>query len=369
MPTVVVTGADGFIGRNLCAYLEPKADWQLLRVTRNDSLESLKDKLAQADVVYHLAGINRPQNEVEFERGNYDFTETMLDVLESSGKAPTVVFTSSTQVMRDNPYGQSKRRAEEALTRFAERSGGRRVIYRLPNVFGKWSRPNYNSVVATFCHNIARDLPVRVDDPTTELTLVYIDDVVESFLRHLEKHDETSDFAEVPQRYSTSLGRLAETLRSFRTGRETLYLPDFTDPLTKRLYTTYLSYLPKDSFSYLPLMREDARGSLTELLKGEALGQIFVSTTRPGITRGHHYHHSKVEKFCVVRGAAVIRFRALDDSEVLFYSVSGERVEIVDIPPGYTHSIENVGDGDMVVLFWANEPFNPESPDSYMLEV
>lgn len=370
MLNILVTGANGFIGRNLCTFLNTKDTVIVETYTKADNDDSLVKKLSRADVIYHLAAVNRPLSDDEFEVVNKGLTEHMISVLENLGKIPTIVFTSSTQADLDNSYGQSKLAAEQLLNAFAKRTGALIYIHRLTNVFGKWCRPNYNSVVATFCHNIANNLKIQINNPDTELKLVYIDTVIADLTQHLKVAQEKEvHFVESSVTFSISLQKLADILQSFKDMRETLVLPDFSDNFTKYLYTTYLSYLSEEDFSYKPLARADDRGSLVELLKSNAFGQIFVSSTRPGITRGNHYHHTKVEKFCVVSGQGVIRFRHIEKKEVLIYTVSSQEIEIVDIPPGYTHSIENTGSHEMIVLFWANEIFNPDFPDTYYVEV
>lgn len=366
MTTIVVTGADGFIGTNLRTRLvDEETGARVLGITREDTPESTREKLAQADIVYHLAGSNRPERVEEFHEVNAGFTEQVVGHLVQQNRTPPVVLASSTQAERDNDYGRSKRRAEEILERYVEEHDSTAVIYRLTNVFGKWAKPNYNSVVATFCHNIARDAPIEIHDPNTPLHLVHVDDVVERFRSHL--HGEPRRGVTRPRVepvFQITLQDLADHLHSFREVRETLRLPDLDDRLVRLLYSTYLSYLPRDEFAYRPPERSDERGRLVELMKSPSLGQIFVSTTGPGVTRGNHYHHTKVEKFCVLRGEAVIRFRRLGEENAFEYQVSGARTEVVDIPPGYTHHIENVGGDEMVVLFWASEMFDPERPDT-----
>jgi UDP-2-acetamido-2,6-beta-L-arabino-hexul-4-ose reductase len=371
---VVVTGAKGFVGRNLTAELMNRKEYEVLPFDLGDSDEALEDALACADFVFHLAGVNRPTDEADFDRGNRGFTEHVLELLEKHGREVPVVITSSIQAALENPYGLSKKGAEEAAFAWAARTGGKALVYRLPNLFGKWCRPNYNSVVATFCHNIARGLPIDIRDPAARLELVYIDDLLKELLRALagRAHKGADGFCFVPETHSVLLGKLAEILRAFRLSRETLVLPDFSSPLVRALYATYVSYLPENEFAYKPEMKRDARGFLSELIKRPGFGQIFVSRTKPGITRGNHWHHTKVEKFIVVEGEAVVRFRKVDSDEVREvreYPVSGSEISVVDIPAGYTHSIVNVGETDLVTLFWADEVFDLNHPDTYYLEV
>ncbi|MGH9341102.1 MAG: NAD-dependent epimerase/dehydratase family protein [Acidobacteriota bacterium] len=370
MKTIVVTGGAGFIGRNLLAHLEADTELRLLSITRQDSPEAVRHKLGEADLVYHLAGSNRPERVEEFYEVNEGFTQEVVHQLVEQRRTPPIVLASSTQVERDNEYGRSKKAAEEVLERYAHEYGGAAVIYRLTNVFGKWSRPNYNSVVATFCYNVTRGLLLEIHDPGARLRLVHVDDLVECFRSHLRGQTLRGvHWAKAEPVFEVTLQQLADQLRSFHASRQTLRLPDLADRFTRLLHSTYLSYLPEDDFAYPLQERKDDRGKLAELLKSDHLGQIFVSTTRPGVIRGNHYHHSKIEKFCVVRGEAVIRFRKLGANRILTYPVSGERLEVVDIPPGYTHSIENIGCEEIVVLFWANEIFDPDRSDTQHLSV
>lgn len=367
MKNILVTGSRGFIGRNLVCALRRRDDVHVHEFHSSSDPDTLPRLLDEAHVVYHLAGVNRPRDDAQFDQVNRGLTERIIALVDGRDSPPAVVFSSSTQAERDNPYGRSKQSAEQALLSAAE-NGLPVCVYRLPGVFGKWSRPHYNTVVATFCHNIARGEPITISDPGHELTLVYVDDVVRSLSSHIDA-GVCARWGTVTPEYRVSLGELADRVRAIHAIRETKVIPDLSDGLTRRLYTTYLSFLPDDGFAYPAEMRADDRGWLFELVKSDASGQIFVSTTRPGVTRGNHYHDSKVEKFCVVQGAGLIRLRHLHSDQVLEYPVDAERVRIVDIPPGYTHSIENVGETDMVTLFWANEVFDPASPDTYWVEV
>lgn len=368
---VLVTGARGFIGKNLCTVLENMEDIELLKYSHDDDPDRLRNIAGDVGFVFHLAGVNRPKDEKEFNQGNLGFTETLLGILENAGNTPGFVFASTIQAKLDNPYGKSKKDAEDAVFSWAKRNGAKAVVYRLPNVFGKWCRPNYNSVVATWCHAVAHGKPLRIDDPEKELTLVYIDDVVQEFLNALKDVPAIDDegYGTVERKYQVKLQYIADALLSFRDSRQNLVLPDFSDDFTRALYGTYLSYLPEEDFSYKLGTRSDDRGWLAEFIKSPAIGQIFVSTTKPGITRGNHWHHTKTEKFLVVKGEAIIKFRKIGGERVLEYRVSGDRPEVVDIPTGYTHSITNTGTGELVTLFWANEILNPEKPDTYYSEV
>lgn len=394
---ILVTGSNGFIGQNLITWLQRLPQVQMLEFDQEHTLADLKERLAAADLVYHLAGVNRPQTVEEFRAGNVDLTAQMCELLLQGGRATPIVLSSSIQAELDNPYGASKREAEQVLADYAARSGAPVAIFRLSNVFGKWCRPNYNSVVATFCHNIARDLSITISDPGREVPLVHVDDVVQAFLEAGEEvrgqRPEVRGQRSAPYRtpntehrspvtgppsvsyyearpvYTVTLGRLAELIRSFRASRQTLLAPDFGDPFVHKLYGAFLSYLEPDDFAYDLTQRTDPRGSLAEFIKSPGFGQIFVSRTKPGITRGNHFHHTKTEKFLVLEGEAIIRFRHIQSHEVVEYTVRGEDYQVLDIPTGYTHSIENVGRGELVTLFWASEVFDPGRPDTIWEEV
>lgn len=366
MKTVLITGAAGFVGKNLVAALKRRDDVRLILFDVNTEPVVLDAGLAEADLIYHLAGVNRPKDESEFVTGNTGLTEQMLARLADMGRTPTFVLSSSVQAELDNPYGKSKKAAEDAVLKFNKETGAPVCIYRLPGVFGKWSRPNYNTVVATFCHNIARGLEIIVNDPSRKMELVYIDDVIAAYLQHLDgAPDPARQRYSVGRTFRVTLGELADRIRRLHSIRETLTVPDLSDDLMKCLHATYLSFLPEDDFGYPVKLNTDNRGWLFELIKSEHFGQIFVSKTLPGITRGNHYHDTKVEKFCVIRGQGVIRFRRIDSDRILEYPVDDRAIRVVDIPPGYTHSIENNGEGEMICLFWANQIFAHERPDTY----
>lgn len=367
---VLVTGAQGFVGRNLCAVLQPETDLTVTAYDIDSQPAVLEEALATADVVVHLAGVNRPQNVEEFATGNAGFTRELLDRLRAVGRTPKFLLSSSIHAAGDTPYGLSKREAEAALQEFCAETGACGVIYRLKNLFGKWCRPNYNSVTATFCHNIARGLPIQISDPANEVDLTYVDDVTAALRAEIVAPATPGcRWADpLPSRRIT-LGDLAALIRSFHAHRETLQLADYSDPFVRALYATYLSYLDTDQFAYALPVHTDDRGSLAEFLKSPHIGQLFISRTRPGITRGNHYHHTKTEKFMVVQGEGLIRFRRLGSDEILEYRVRGEEYRVVDIPPGYTHSIENTGDTEMVTLFWSSQVFDPDHPDTYAAPV
>jgi UDP-2-acetamido-2,6-beta-L-arabino-hexul-4-ose reductase len=371
MKNILVTGANGFIGKNLVVSLQRMADINVWEYDIDSPKEYLYESLAAADVVYHLAGVNRPERIEDFEKGNTELTGRVCNILHKHRRKPILILSSSNQAALDNPYGLSKHQAEEAVFDFGRTMGSSVYVFRLPGVFGKWCRPNYNSVVATFCHNISRELPITISDASHEIELVYIDDVVKSFAGIVNAQIPAleGEFCRVNPSYRITLGALAEIIQSFRESRKDLLLPDTDSGFIRCLYATYVSYLPTDSFAYSLKQSKDNRGELAELLKSPHMGQLFVSRTRPGITRGDHYHDSKVEKFVVLEGEAVIRFRQILGGDVIEYPVSGREFRVVDIPPGYTHSIENVGQNDLIVLFWSDEIFDPHTPDTFGMKV
>ena len=363
---ILVTGALGFIGKNLIAELKNRGYNDIYEVDVNTSMEELIKYCSDAEFVFHLAGVNRPENEKEFMEGNFGFTSVLLDNLKKSENKAPVLITSSTQATLDNAYGKSKKAGEDLLFEYGRSTGTKVFVYRLTNVFGKWSRPNYNSAVATFCNNIAAGLPIKVNDPSVVMRLIYIDDVVNEFIAAMnDKANIVDGFGTVPVEHVVELGKIAELIYSFKESRENLSLPDFSNEFEKKLYSTYLSFLPKDEFAYNLNIRADERGSFTEFLRTENRGQVSVNISKPGITKGNHWHHTKNEKFLVVSGEAEIAFRKVGEKEVIKYHVSGEEMKVVDIPCGYTHSIENVGNVDLVTVMWVNEPFNPDKADTY----
>lgn len=367
---ILVTGANGFVGKNLIAELNNRGYKDIYKFTRDTNSSLLDEYTKNCDFVFHLAGVNRPKEEKEFMEGNFGFTSTLLELLKKHDNKAPVLITSSIQAERDNPYGNSKKAGEDLLFNYSEETGAKVLVYRLINLFGKWSKPNYNSAVATFCYNIARDMEIQVNDPGADLSLCYIDDVVREFINAMEGNPTKSgNFFTVPVIYNVKLGKVAELIKSFRNSRNNLLIPDMQDSFTKKLYSTYLSYLPEDKFSYPLKMNVDNRGSFTEFIKSEERGQVSVNVSKPGVIKGNHWHHTKNEKFLVVSGEGLIRFRKIDVEDIIEYRVSGEKLEVVDIPTGYTHNIINVGDTDMVTVMWANETFDPENPDTYSLEV
>jgi len=372
MTTVLVTGALGFIGRNLVARLSRVPDLKLLQLDVGNSDSEWQIALAQAEVIFHLAGVNRPTHVEEFETGNAGLTEWMCDALRAKDRTPRVIMSSSIQAELDNPYGISKLKGENALKAFGEKSGASVTIYRLKNVFGKWCRPNYNSVTATFCHNIAHGLPISISDPSNVVDLIYVDDIVDAFLQELSSATTSPKSFYAPDTISSTritLGELAGRIQSFHEMHSSLLVPNFSIRFNQCLYATYLSYVEPARQEYGLDIKSDLRGSLAEFIKSQYLGQVFVSRTHPGVTRGNHYHHTKTEKFFVVEGEAVIRMRHIESDEVIEYRIQGDAYRVVDIPPGHTHSITNVGNGELIALFWASEIFNPDRSDTYFLEV
>lgn len=391
---VLITGAKGFVGQNLCAALREiqsghdRRDDHVLpdlifyEYDLSSTQEDLDNYCADCDFVFNLAGVNRPKDTTEFMSGNFGFASTLLDTLKKHGNSCPVMLSSSIQASltgryAKSPYGESKKAGEDLFFRYAEETGAEVLVYRFPNVFGKWCRPNYNSAIATFCHNTANGLPITVNDPTVEMDVVYIDDVVEEMIQALHGHaNRSGDYCTVPVHYETTLGHIADTILSFPVLREDREVPQLSDPLTKKLYATYLSYLPEEKFIYDLKMNEDPRGSFTELIRTPDRGQFSVNISRPGVTKGRHWHHSKNEKFIVVKGEALIRLRRIGLRKdgtpfpVEEFRVSGNRIQVVEMIPGYTHSIVNLSETeDLVTLMWASEPFDPARPDTFFQEV
>ena len=386
---ILVTGANGFVGKNLTARLETLRDGrdrtrpslqigEIYRCTREMSPEALADCCKKADLVVHLAGVNRPKDPEEFAAGNTDFTRTLLETLRKSGNRCPVLLASSIQArltgrFAGSPYGQSKKAAEELLLAYGEETGAAGMIYRLPNLFGKWCRPNYNCVVATFCHNISRELPITVSDPAVELELVYIDDLIDEILDAMEGRPHRSEgaYCHVPVSHRVTLGEIVRLLHSFHDQPRTLLLPEIPEgSFEKKLYSTYLSYLPPEKIAFPLKMNVDERGSFTELLKTASCGQVSVNVSKPGITKGQHWHNSKWEFFMVVAGHGLIQERRIGSDEKIEFEVSGDQIQAVHMLPGYTHNIINLSETEsLVTVMWANELFDPSRPDTYFEEV
>lgn len=397
---ILVTGAKGFVGKNLCAQLKNIQAGKIpcykhLRIEQiyeydvDSTSEELEEACQHCDFVFNLAGVNRPQNNEEFMQGNFGFASTLLDTLKKYGNTAPVMLSSSAQAsltgrFGDSEYGRSKRAGEDLFLQYSAETGAKVLIYRFPNLFGKWCRPNYNSAVATFCNNIANDLPIQVNDPSVELELLYIDDLVDEMVDGLQGREHRCEFEGLtvlpqaegrycycPVTHKVTLGEIVQLLDGFREQPSTLLMPEIPfNSFAKKLYSTYLSYLPKQKASFALKMNEDARGSFTELLKTASCGQFSVNISKPGITKGEHWHHTKWEFFIVVSGKALIQQRRIDSDEVLNFEVSGEKIEAVHMLPGYTHNIINLSQtDDLVTLMWANEALDPNKPDTYFLPV
>lgn len=386
---ILITGAKGFVGRNLCAALEEirlehdrRADHEITDLTVyaydvDNTLEELDAFCKDCDFVLNLAGVNRPQDPAEFMAGNFGFASTLLDTLKKHGNTCPVMLSSSIQASltgryAGSPYGESKKAGEDLFFAYGKEVGAEVLVYRFPNVFGKWCRPNYNSAIATFCHNTANGLPIQVNDPSVQMDVVYIDDVVEELIAAIRgKANKRPDgYCQVPVHHETTLGFIADTICSFPKLRETLAVPQLDDPLTKKLYATWLSYLPKEAFIYDLKMNCDPRGSFTEIIRTADRGQFSVNISKPGITKGNHWHHTKNEKFVVVAGRGLIQLRKIGTDEVVEFEVSGEKIQVVEMIPGYTHNIINLSETDDLVTFmWANESFDPARPDTFFMEV
>ena len=396
---ILVTGAKGFVGKNLCASLKSIRDGkdrtrpslsigEIYEYDIDTNSELLDGYCAKADFVFHLAGVNRPQNNEEFMQGNFGFTSTLLNALKSNNNSCPIMISSSIQATcigrYDGDYGKSKKAGEELVFSYGAETGAKVLVYRFPNLFGKWCRPNYNSAVATFCNNIANDLPITVSDRNVQLELLYIDDLVTEMFDALEgkEHRCTFDgietvlcddgkYCAAPISHKVTLGEIVDLLDSFKTQTTTLVMPEIPDgSFAKKLYSTYLSYLPKEKVSFPLKMNEDARGSFTELMKTEKCGQFSVNISKPGITKGQHWHHTKWEFFIVVSGRGLIQMRKIDTDEVLNFEVSGDKIEAIHMLPGYTHNIINLSETEnLVTVMWANEQFDPNHPDTFFEEV
>jgi UDP-2-acetamido-2,6-beta-L-arabino-hexul-4-ose reductase len=368
---VLITGSNGFIAKNLIVRLGELEGFETVTFSRQTPEKQLPDIVSNIDVVLHLAGVNRPLSPEDFVSGNTGLTQSLCHALLESGRQVPVIFTSSTQATLDNPYGKSKLDAEQALRNYAAQTGASVYIYRLPNVFGKWCRPNYNSAVATFCHNIARGLLIQINDSTAALSLVYVDDVIDEFIRVLKHkpHLEVSAFCSVPIQYQTTVGELAHQLEAFRDSRHSLISEKVGVGLVRALYSTYMSYLSPDAFAYEIPKYGDPRGVFVEMLKTKDSGQFSFFTAHPGITRGGHYHHSKTEKFLVIKGQARFGFRHILTNEAYELFTSGEQPRIVETIPGWSHDITNVGDEEMVAMLWANEILDRDRPDTIASKV
>lgn len=367
---VLVTGASGFIGKNLCQHLKEINDVEVLTFDKEDDFGLIENNINEIDFIFHLAGINRPEKTDEFYKGNTDLTKSIIELLISKGLKTPILITSSIQALKENDYGKSKKMAEDLVISYNTNDNA--FIFRLHNVFGKWCKPNYNSVVATFCYNIAHNLDIVINDENAKLELIYIDDVVAEFINIMNTRKPTQREAEycyVKPLYKVTLGNLADQIKSLKVNMESILVPQTGDDFTKKLFSTYLSYIELDDLVYMPVMNIDQRGSFSELIKTVDSGQVSVSISKPGVFRGNHYHHTKMEKFIVIKGSAKITFQHVLTGERKEYLVDDNTFKIVNIPVGYTHKIENIGDDEMILLLWCNEIFDKNKPDTYMMEV
>ena len=370
---VLITGADGFIGRNLCLMLTEHKNVDIITFTRKDDSHSLMNKLQDVDCIFHLAGVSRPLNQQDFFSSNVKLTQALCNAIyhthHKNNKNIPLIYTSSIQATLDNPYGISKRKAEQLLQNIATKCKIDLHIFRLPNVFGKWCKPNYNSVVATFCYNIANNLSIQVIDATAKINLVYIDDVIRSFMYVMTSNTPViskDGITQITPTYSITVGKLAKIIQSFKDSRDNLSIDRVGVGLTRALYATYTSYLPTQKFSYAITQHNDERGRFVEMLKTMDSGQFSYFTAHPGVTRGVHYHHSKSEKFLVVKGKAQFNFRHVETNETYEYITSEVMPEIIESIPGWVHAITNIGNEELIVLLWSNEVFDHSNPDTYL---
>ena len=367
---ILITGSNGFIAKNLIEHLKRDVSLKLYLYSKKDSLNILEAYVNEVDFIFHLAGVNRPKNKNEFYKGNSSLTKIIVDILKKENKNTPILLSSSSQVKLDNDYGKSKLEAEDILLEYYKESKSNIYIYQLPNVFGKWSKPNYNSVISTWCYNITHNIEIQVNNEKHILNLVYIDDVIKSFIDNLKNNDKNKEnYYEIDIVYSKSLGEIKDLLFRFKNNRETLIIPDVASGFERALYATYLSYLEEDDFSYELKGHKDERGTFYEILKTLNSGQFSLSTTVAGVTRGNHYHHTKNEKFLVIKGQASIEFKHIITNKIIRYKVSDKKMEVVEMIPGYTHNIKNTGDSEMLLFLWANETFDKDNPDTYFLEV
>jgi UDP-2-acetamido-2,6-beta-L-arabino-hexul-4-ose reductase len=362
---VLITGANGFVGKNLALRLSERDDIEVFSFTRDEDIDDLTALVREVDFIFHLAGVNRSENVEEFKQGNASLTSTLCLAIKASGKVTPLIYSSSIQAGLDNPYGESKLAAEQSLLDLEKKAGNSVYIFRLPNVFGKWCKPNYNSAVATFCYNIVHDFPIQINDPSTLISLVYVDDVVNRFLLIMDGAVTKDVYCDVDPVYEVTVGDLAEKINAFKMSRHTLITERVGTGFDRALHSTYLSYLPSGDFSYALTKHGDERGVFVEMLKTKDSGQFSYFTAHSGITRGGHYHHSKTEKFLVIKGEALFRFRNIISGEFYELNTSGAKPVIVETVPGWTHDITNVGKDEMLVMLWANEIFDRDFPDTY----
>lgn len=362
---VLVTGSNGFIGKNLISHLQEKQEIEIIKYDRNTPFELIKNNIENIDFIYHLAGVNRPKDINEFRIGNIDLTERIINLIMSKNLKIPFLITSSIQANLDNEYGKSKKKAEDIIINYGKVAPI--YIFRLHNVFGKWCRPNYNSVVATFCNNVANNLDIKIDNPSTELTLIYIDDIIKEFLNILYTGKTSyleGDYCYISPRYNVTLGELANYIKSFKESMKSIMVPNTGNEFVKKLFSTYISYVPMEDLICKAKMNIDERGSFTEIVKTKECGQFSISFSKPGIIRGNHYHHTKIERFIVIKGHAKIKFTNILDNTSYEFEVDDRDIKVITIPVGYTHNIQNIGNDEMILAIWCNEIFNPEFPDT-----
>lgn len=361
---VLVTGSNGFIGKNTLSFFSEVKDLEIVKLNRETKLEDIEKEIDDVSFVFHLAGVNRPKDVSEFYEGNTNLTKTLVDMLEKHNSKAPIIYTSSIQAQKDNDYGKSKKEAEEIIKSYGRNSR----IYRLHNVFGKWCKPNYNSVIATFCYNISRNLDIQVNDENVSLELVYIDDICKEFVRLLNNTSECEEkdgFYYITPRYNITLGEIVKLIKEFKEQTSSIYVPMTGNDFIKKLYSTYISYIPLEDLKTTMKMNIDERGSFTELTRTSESGQFSVSFSKPGIVRGNHYHHTKIERFMVIKGTARVNFTHVLTGENVEFVVSGDNISAITIPVGYTHSIENIGEDEMILAIWCNELFDEKNPDTY----
>lgn len=365
---ILVTGAKGFLGKNLVNQLKNQKDKDIFEAGRETPSEILDMYCKNCDVVIHLAGVNRPINESEYMEGNFGSIKNLTDRLQLYSNTCKIIFASSIQAAMDNPYGRSKKAGEDLLLQYGEETKAKILIYRFPNIFGKWCKPDYNSVITTYCYNISRGKPIYMENKEKLLTLAYIDDVVDELIKGLDMAGD-SIYGNISTTYTVTLSEIGHLLISFHENRRNFLLPDMSNEFTKKLYSTYLSYLPEDSLCYPLKTNLNEKGSFTEFIKGDAFGQVSINILKPGIIKGNHWHQIKNEKFLIVSGEGKVLLQKLGSREIIEYRISGKKQEVLDIPPGYTHNIMNIGDTDMILIIWANEMFDSKRPDTYHLPV